>query len=88
MWVTFSDSTSANAYYYSLANTFEKIRLYYSYQYLFMIGQVTQSIVAWVDGDLTLDENLADNVGLQIAYSIFKNWAKENKKEFRLPGLR
>nr|XP_012141945.1 PREDICTED: neprilysin-11-like [Megachile rotundata] len=39
-----------------------------------------------VDGQLTEDENMADSIGIQIAYSAFKT-ATKHKIQTRLPGL-
>ncbi|XP_054002612.1 neprilysin-4-like isoform X1 [Hylaeus anthracinus] len=39
-----------------------------------------------LDGNLTKDENLADSVGLQVAYSAYKKLTK-GKPETKLPGL-
>ncbi|XP_029033281.2 neprilysin-like [Osmia bicornis bicornis] len=39
-----------------------------------------------VDGQLTEDENLADSIGIQIAYAAFKT-ATKHKHQTRLPGL-
>lgn len=40
-----------------------------------------------VDGNETLNENIADNGGLKISFNAYKSWVQENGEEARLPGL-
>lgn len=40
-----------------------------------------------VDGNFTLFENIADNVGVKAALQAYESWATENGDELRLPGL-
>ncbi|XP_031329902.1 neprilysin-2-like isoform X2 [Photinus pyralis] len=40
-----------------------------------------------VDGKHTLGENIADNIGLQIAHLAYKTWRESNEPENKLPGL-
>lgn len=41
-----------------------------------------------VDGKKTRDVNIADNVGLKIAYKAYKQWVVKNSDEHILPGLK
>lgn len=40
-----------------------------------------------IQGTTTLGENLADNGGLNHAYSAYMNYVRKNKKEQKLPGF-
>ncbi|EDO41501.1 predicted protein [Nematostella vectensis] len=54
-----------------------------------MVEQYSNFTVAdvKVDGKQTLDENIADNGGLRLAFQAHRQWDKENEKQPRLPGL-
>ncbi|XP_065222394.1 neprilysin-like isoform X2 [Planococcus citri] len=70
-------SLDALSTYEKKANCF--VNNYYEYT----VGTTHQK----VDGLLTLDENLADNEGLRVAYQAFKNYMKKNGREKLLLGL-
>lgn len=40
-----------------------------------------------IDGLQTLNENIADNGGIKLAYDAYQSWVDDNKKEGRLPNL-
>ncbi|XP_022793829.1 membrane metallo-endopeptidase-like 1 [Stylophora pistillata] len=40
-----------------------------------------------IDGKQTLNENIADNGGIKLAYDAYQSWVKDNKKEGQLPDL-
>ncbi|XP_065564793.1 neprilysin-1-like [Artemia franciscana] len=46
-----------------------------------------QEIDQNLNGRLTVLENIADNVGLKIAYKAYKKWVERNGSEELLPGL-
>ncbi|XP_058965911.2 endothelin-converting enzyme 1-like isoform X2 [Pocillopora verrucosa] len=41
----------------------------------------------YIDGKQTLNENIADNGGIKLAYDAYESWVKDNKKEGQLPDL-
>ncbi|XP_031781394.1 neprilysin-2 [Nasonia vitripennis] len=145
-WLSFTDSTTINAYYYSVFNSFVLLAAflqpplfnhnwptYVKYGSIgFIIGHETMhaydaGIIFYdetgsfnpqlsrahqmeyakritcyiqqyeqfkddelglhVDGKLTINENLADNVGIKVAYNAYKKWEQEHIVEEKLPGL-
>lgn len=41
----------------------------------------------YIDGQQTLNENIADNGGIKLAFDAYKSWVKDHKREGRLPDL-
>ncbi|XP_020612862.1 endothelin-converting enzyme 1-like isoform X3 [Orbicella faveolata] len=41
----------------------------------------------YINGQQTLNENIADNGGIKLAYDAYQSWVDDNKKEGRLPNL-
>ncbi|KAJ4431869.1 hypothetical protein ANN_20475 [Periplaneta americana] len=56
------------------------IRKYYYCKYLILVGCV-------VDGNMTVTENVADNVGLRGALKAYERFQEQNEPEPKLPGF-
>lgn len=54
-------------------------------QYSKLVEPITKTKV---DGSLTLNNNVADNGGIQLVYDAYQDWVQSHEAEFPLPGFK